>query len=160
MSTEAQPARTFLHRLSAVVLLLTVTTGCYNTFQLAPQELYKLDGYNDRGTVHLTSLDGDDVEVGPKTKLSLYAASGQEQTAAYSSVRINGNTMAARLRSTGAPVEIDLAQVIDVEARNFSVGKTVGLSVGIGGALLVGVIVLAVVLSAQAYDPFYDGFRR
>ncbi len=59
--------------------------------------------------------------------------------------------MTGVIRGSGAPVNIDLGQVVNAEAKNFSVGKTVGLGVGLGvGIPLVLSIIIVVALFAFA----------
>lgn len=116
-----------------VVAMLSFATGaCYNNHMLAPQELYKLNGFREGQTVILNSVDGDAVKFSSKTQLSVQAADGQAMTAKYSSVAVNGSTMTGVVRGSGAPVNIDLAQVTNAQAKTLSLGKTIGLAVGLG----------------------------
>ena len=132
--------------LLAVILLTTITGACYNTHQVPPQELYKLNGFRQGQTVMLTSVDGDNVKFSSKTQLNVQAADGQAMTAKYSAVQVNGSTMTGTVRGSGAPVNIDLAQVTGAETRQLSLGKTIGLAAGLGGGLIVVSVVVYVVI--------------
>ena len=135
-----------LSMLLAVILLMTVTGACYNNHMIAPQELYKLNGYREGQTVMLTSVDGDNVKFNSKTQLSVQAADGQAMSAKYSSVQVNGSTMTGVVRGSGAPVNIDLAQVTSAQARSISMGKTIGLAVGLGVGIPAVITIVAVVV--------------
>ncbi|MCC6811179.1 MAG: hypothetical protein IT381_27360 [Deltaproteobacteria bacterium] len=143
----------------AVSLLFFVSGACYNTAQIAPEELYKLNGYRGQ-PVSLTSTDGDEVEFSPKTSMLIRATDGGQIRASYSGINVEGSTMVGRMRGTGAPVNIDLSQVSQVETKTLSVGKTVGLAVGLGGGLIVVGIVLGVVLTYVLAGSYYGAFAR
>lgn len=116
-----------------VVTLLSVATGaCYSNHLVPAQELYKLNGYREGQTVYMTSVDGDNVKFNSKTQLSVQAADGQSMTARYSAVTVNGSTMQGVIRGSGAPVNIDLAQVTSAQAKTLHLGRTIGLAVGLG----------------------------
>jgi hypothetical protein len=129
-----------------------VTGACYNNHMLAPQELYKLNGFREGQTVILNSVDGDNVKFSRNTQLNVTAADGQAMTAKYASVQVNGSTMTGVVRGSGAPVNIDLSQVTSAQAKTLSLGKTIGLAVGLGvGIPVVLAITIWVILFVTVY---------
>lgn len=115
-----------------VTLLAFVNGACYSNHLVPPQELYKLNGFREGQTVFMQSVDGDNVKFNSKTQLSVQAADGQSMSAKYSAVAINGSTMQGTIRGSGAPVNIDLAQVTNAQAKTLHLGRTIGLAVGLG----------------------------
>ncbi len=145
----------------AVIVLTTVTGACYNNYQVAPQELYKLNGFREGQNVELSSIEGDSFKFSSKTELSVEAVDGQRMKARYSAVEVNGNTMTGTIRGSGARVNVDLAQVNAVSTSQLSGAKTGGLIGGLGGGLLVTALVLAIVIPLVMFpNSVSSTFRR
>lgn len=137
----------------AVIVLTTFTGACFNTHQLAPQELYKLNGFREGQVVVLDAVDGGGVKFSSKTELRIDSESGQTVSAKYSAVEVNGSTLTGTIRGSGAPINIDLAQAMGVQAKSLSVGKTVGLAVGLGvGIPVVVTVTLWAIFVASAFS--------
>jgi hypothetical protein len=143
-----------------VTLFSTWLGGCYNTYQVAPQELYKLSGYRDGQTIALSSVEGDSVPFNKRSELKIDAADGQSMKARYAAIDIDGTTMTAVIRGSGAPVNIDLGQVVNAQARNFSVGKSVGLGVGLGVGIPLVIAAIIIGVAVASYNSAVDPFAR
>lgn len=119
-------------------------TGCHTTWDIAPRELTKLNGYRAPQTVVLEDTGGGTVDFSGGSRLTLSSPQG-EVSLRVREARVEGPTFVAVPRGEEGPVAIDLRQLGRVQVRNFSVGKTVGLTVGVtlgAAAVAVGLGVL------------------
>ena len=111
------------------VATTTATTGCYSTWDVAPRSLSHLDTFRQGQTRQLERADSNGEEV-------LFNAD------------LQGPVLVGVERRQNAPFTVDLTRVAAVQARNFSVGKTVGLSIGLGIGVPVATFGLAIAIIA------------
>jgi hypothetical protein len=133
------------------VMVATTCSGCYSTWDIAPQELTKLNGYREPQKVPLADQEGSELEFDRRTELSFYTAEGATQDKAkFSAIDVNGTVLSGAARGAPRTVNVDLATLSNVEARRFSVGKTVAAGAIPLGVLTVAITVLYVVAITNA----------
>ncbi len=145
-------------------------SSCYSTWDIAPTELSRLQGYRAPAAAAIADKDGADVRVDEDTRLRFERKGYEPEDHRFAS--IDAVDQRALLGEEAPPtwvsgsgayepdrsrVMVDLSEVSNVQARRFSVGKTVALSVGVSvvGTAAVAGIVLAV---WAASDPLGSGF--
>ena len=135
------------------LIIATTCSGCYSTWDVAPKELTKLNGFRDRQKVEIVDQDGDPFVFDRATELSFQTADGTVQDKAkFSSIDINGSMLTGAARGAPRTVSIDLNTLSNIEARHFSVGKTVAagvIPIGVATILLTAVYISA--LSSATY---------
>lgn len=132
------------------VATTTATTGCYSTWDVAPRSLSHLDTFRQGQTRQLERADsnGEEVLFNADTELRFVDVNGAKSAARLSSVDLQGPVLVGVERRQNAPFTVDLTRVAAVQARNFSVGKTVGLSIGLGIGVPVATFGLAIAIIA------------
>ncbi len=165
-------------RASLAALLLTVT-GCTTTHRVPKSELSRLNGWKGEETTmlqdigsalrneqkdirHLYDTDGDKHRFTVDTPLVLVPYQGDEIVAKYVEVhadeqRFLGVPRSARL----ARVEVPMGQIDHAGVREFSLGKTVLLGLGIGGSLTLALIALGLAVggTGDGDDDIFDDSR-
>ena len=132
------------------VATTTATTGCYSTWDVAPQSLVHLDTFREGQTRQIEEAGSprDQVLFNADTELRFVDVSGNQVAARFHSVDLQGPVLVGIERKHNLPLSVDLTRVASVQARNFSVGKTVGLSVGLGIGVPVATLGLAIAVIA------------
>ena len=134
-------------RLEIAVVAILSTAGCYSTWDVAPRELTHLKGFERPQEVELEDVEGSSFRFDGSTELSFDRADGTSpERHRFSSIdEVKGHTLQG-LDDEHRSTLVELTHVERIEAKNFSVGKTVALSLGVtmGAATLAG-IALAVV---------------
>lgn len=147
-----------MKQLIAVVVVVFVSGACFSTTEVAPNELYRLNGFSGR-QVNLVSLDGDTVKVDRKSSINIQAMDGQSFEAKFTNVNVdNTGLMTGMVRGSGAPVNIDITQVSAVSVKNYSPGRTAGLVVPLVVVPIVALIVGLVVAATAVSSGFSGGF--
>jgi hypothetical protein len=143
-----------MKQIVACLVVIFVTGACFSTTQVAPMELYRLNGYQGR-EMSLTSIDGDQVSFDKKSELKIQATDGQQMNAKYTSISVdNSGLMTGVMRGSGAPVNIDINQVAAVSVVNYSHGRTAGLVVPLVLVPIIAIIALAVVYGSSGGGEF------
>jgi hypothetical protein len=128
--------------LMAGVMIATTCSGCYSTWDVAPRELTKLNGYREPQQVPLVDQEGDTFAFDKRTELSFQTAGGATQDKAkFSAIDVNGTMFSGAARGAPRTVNVELGTLSNVEARRFSIGKTVA-----AGAIPLGVLTIAIVV--------------
>ncbi len=128
----------------------STTTGCYSTWDVAPRSLVRLDSFRAGQTRQIERADGDgEVEFNADTELRILDIDGRGVAARLSSVDVRGPLLVGVERSSNAPITVNLARTASVQARRFSVGKTVGLSVGLGLGVPAATLGIAIAILAS-----------
>jgi hypothetical protein len=143
-------------RSSAVLaaLLFMPCIGCYSTWDIAPRELIKLDGYRAPAAATIVDKRGHQVEVDPKTELLFITVNKIPVVEArFTSIDVREAPkewwLSGVLHGDGTAIRVDLNQIGRVKATRFSPGKTAVVVVvpvvatGIFIGLVVGVILPA-----------------
>lgn len=132
--------------LFAAALLAGPCAGCYSTWDIAPRALGALDRFRDGQRRRLATEDGGEIEFTSGTEIHFTGADGLSAGASFRAVSVRGATFTGVEREYGHYVSVNLSRMRGVQATNFSVGKTVALSVGLGLGipLAIGGIALAV----------------
>ncbi len=135
----------------ALALLLTTTcTGCYSTWDIAPSEMKKLDGYHAPLGRMVRDKAGADVLVDTSTDLSFKAsATTAEVHAKFDSIDVPADPpkyLSGARHGDGLRLWVDLDQVGRIRAKRLSESKTTALVFGVLGAtaVTVGLTYLAV----------------
>ncbi len=142
----------FQKTLAIVTAVATTTsaTGCYSTWDVAPRSLVRLDTFREGQTrqIERANSDGGEVLFNADTELRFVDVNGGKVAARLSSVDLQGGRLVGIERKQNLPISIDLSRVASVQARNFSVGKTVGLSIGLGIGVPIATFGLAIAIIA------------
>ena len=135
----------------ALALLLTTTcSGCYSTWDIAPSEMKKLDGYRAPLGRMVHDKAGADVLVDTSTELSLKAsATIAEVHAKFDSIDVSADPptyLSGTRHGDHLHLWVNLDQVGHVTAKRFSESKTTALVFGVlaATAVTVGLTYLAV----------------
>lgn len=137
--------------LAATALLLSVgLAGCYNTYQVPPPELPKLHGFRAGQKVTLQSVDNDAVPVDAGSELTLESVIAPPITERYSAIRFDGSLFVGAVRGRDLSVNLDLANITNVQVRNYSKGKAFAFGFGLGVPLTLIVGGLALTLSGYS----------
>jgi hypothetical protein len=136
----------------AAALIAIAGPGCYSTWDIAPGSLRVLRGFREGQTRVISSEGREDVPFTSDTELFFRGHDGLEVAAKFRSIEVRGSTFTGVEREHGALIEANLAGMTLMQAKNFSVRDTVGLSVGLAFGIpsLAAVTFLAVV--AGNYD--------
>jgi hypothetical protein len=118
--------------LVAASLLAGAASGCYSTWDIAPRDLRALDGFREGQTRVIAGAGDDEIEFTSRTELSLRGTDGLETGGTFRSINVRGPIFYGIKREQGEYISADLSRMANVQVRNFSTGKTVGLSVGLG----------------------------
>lgn len=136
---------------AATALLLSVgLAGCYNTYQVPPPELPKLHGFRAGQKVTLQSVDDDAVPVDAGSELTLESVVAPPITERYSAIHFNGSLFVGAVRGRDVSVNLDLANITNVQVRNYSKGKAFAFGFGLGVPLTLIVGGLALTLSGYS----------
>lgn len=120
--------------LVTVTFFATTLTGCYSTWDIDPKSGVHLDGFRE-GQTRLLWTAGEtprSVEFTSDTELHFRGDDNLKGSAKFRSIEVQGTVLQGVESEQGRPVTVDLSRVVEMEAKKFSVGKTVGLSVGLG----------------------------
>ena len=131
-----------MRRVSFLLILSMLpasTSGCYWTWDVAPRELAKLDGYRPPSVVPLADVRGETFTFDKTTKLRLEEPEAATVRGPFTSIDVRGPILTGTT-TDHPPWGIDLGKVTSLEARKFSPEKTVAL--GLGLAATVGAVVL------------------
>jgi hypothetical protein len=134
----------------AGLMIATTCTGCFSTWDISPRELNRLNGYREPQVVPIADNNGKEVAFDPRTELRFYGPDGEMQDKAkFASIDVAGSTFTGIARGERRTVSVDLSQVSEVQARKFSIGKTIAVGVGVpaGVALVLTIVVVAVAAS-------------
>lgn len=128
--------------LAGALLVAVSCTGCYSTWDIAPRELGRLDGYRATAPVKLRDQEGSVVEFDEESELQLRRGSAvlEEKLVAASA---NGPLLTAIRRTDQSPLYIDLRRVETARVKRFSTGKTaatVGVVVGVGATATIALV--------------------
>jgi len=119
----------------AFALVLTSTcSGCYSTWDIAPSEMKKLDGYRAPMGKVVHDKAGADVPVDASTELAFRATTGEHIEAKFDSLTVPPSFPTGLLGTVHGEerrVWIDLARVGSVTAKRYSAQKTGNLVAGI-----------------------------
>jgi hypothetical protein len=133
---------------SVVVVAVMPCLGCFSTWDLAPTDLPTLRHFEAEGVIRMKDMRGEPFRFDKDTKLTFerdYPEGARGEAHRFSAIDgVDAHTLLG-FDEGDRQVTVDLTDVYRVEAKNFSVGKTVGLSVGVTlGVAAVAAAVLAV----------------
>lgn len=128
------------------------TTGCYSTWDLAPQAVVKLDGFRTGQEVPLETTDRSSITYDKDSSLRFANKDGSEVQGQFRAIKIDGSTFMGLDNEKGSKVVVDLQEVKQVEARTYSKGKT---AIAATATVLVGLPATAYLLLTIAFliDP-------
>ena len=130
-----------------VAAALSTSAGCYSTTPVAVAGLRELNGYRD-GTIVDLREERDPfeyVEFDEKSVLILEMHGGEEKRLALEKIRIETNGfMKGVTREDRQLVQVNLWNVQSAGVRKPSAGKAAAVFAGVGGALALAVVWLAV----------------
>jgi hypothetical protein len=136
--------------LATVTFFAIAVTGCYSTWDIDPRSIVSLNGFREGETREIWTAEEDPAEVKftSDTELRFQDATGVEVSETFRAVHVQGRMFVGVERDQGTDIKVDLSRVT-VEAKNFSMGKTVGLSLGLGlGGPVFGTLVTVIVLAS------------
>lgn len=141
----------------ALALLLTTTcSGCYATWDIAPSEMKKLDGYRAPLGRIVHDEAGADVLVDTSTELSFKAsATIAEVHAKFDSIDVPADTpryLSGNRHGDGLHIWVDLDQVGRIRAKRLSESKTTALVFGVLAATAVTVGLTYLVVKTSISD--------
>ena len=113
-----------MRAIAFAVGLSVVNAGCYSTFDLPPQSVAQLDGFHAGEHRPIPDASGETVVFDRSTELRFVEQSGV-LAAKFDAITVRGPLFTGVTRPNGAPFSIDLRRVIALQAKKFSVGKTV-----------------------------------
>jgi hypothetical protein len=136
--------------LVTVVATTTATSGCYSTWDIAPRTLVRLDGFREGQTRMLVSADAEreEVKFTADSELIFRDAKGNQISGQFRSLDLTGPVLVGVRRDNNVNLEVDLSRSPYVSLKNFSVGKTIGATVGVVAAVPVTVVLGLFVLLA------------
>ena len=114
------------------VAAATNVLGCYSTWDLTPEMVWKLDGF-EGGTKKLNVVeDGERKEVPftSDTYLHFHDTKGQEVSGQFRSLRLDGPVLIGIEQTSGDRLNVDLRRVRSVQVSNLSPAKTTLATVG------------------------------
>ena len=115
--------------------VLLVVSSCYSTYNLPVDALYKLNGYRADENRAVHDATGHIHEFNQRKALKLQLTDGSHIDYKFTAIDVSDSMLTGR--SQDGPITIDLSQVRTAKLRELSVGKSVGLSLGIGIPLLI-----------------------
>lgn len=128
----------------AMLLGIFGSGGCFNTYEVSPVELAKLDGLSPCSAGHLSvqTTAGQTIPVTTDSRLTLHTQVAEPVVSKFESIKVSGSTftglqfpvanaMLPRRPPTQGSVVLDLNTVTRAQVRNYSPGKTAALTVGI-----------------------------
>jgi len=113
-------------------LAVLACTSCYSTWDIAPTELQRLDGYRAPAAVRLRDRAGSDDQVRFDKDTVLRFSGEHHEPEQYRFAAIGPvypQALVGVEARAGRPVTVDLTDVTTVTASRFSTGKTVALTV-------------------------------
>lgn len=140
----------------AGLMLATTCTGCYSAWDISPRALTSLNGYRAPQTVKIADDHGEEVAFDPETELRFYGPDGELQDKAkFASIDVKDSmftgvaraepdeggtldpwdaSMLSVVRDGRRTLSVELSRttrISKVQARKFSLGKTIAVSVGV-----------------------------
>ncbi len=115
--------------------VLLIITSCYSTYNLPVNALYKLDGYRADENRPMQDTAGHIHEFNQTKSLKVQLTNGSQVVRKFSAIDISDTILTGRAQD--GPIKINLLQVRTAKLREPSVGKAVGLGLGIGIPLLI-----------------------
>ncbi|HRI63792.1 MAG TPA: hypothetical protein PK156_06125 [Polyangium sp.] len=108
------------------------TPGCYSTWDLKPEMVWELDGFNGSGKTFRVVEDQEkkDITVTSDTYLHFYDANELEVRAQFRSLHLEGPVLVGIEKNSGDQLNVDLRRIKLVQASELSSGKTAGAVVG------------------------------
>ncbi len=111
----------------ATMIAATSASGCYSTWDITPKMLVELDGFQASTPKNLRIPGSEGIEEVPfthETRLHFVGSDGVQETAQFSSIRVQGPIFTGIETETGDRLRVDTRQLKAVELANFSAGRT------------------------------------
>lgn len=118
-----------------VIPVLLGVSGCYSTYNVPVDAVYKLNGYRAGENRAMQDTAGHIHEFNQRKALTFQFADGSRVEDKFSAIDVSDSMFTGQ--SKAGLVKIDLSQVRTAKVREHSVSKTLGLSLGIGIPLLI-----------------------